>query len=139
MLKGGNLRLGSIFGDADAANIQSFLLEGVNQTQHIQIVGNAVVAPDFAADDIFGADHDDHFGLVLELQQHLQLGVRLKTGQHTGGMIVVKQLAAKFQIEFVVKLGDALADMLRLHDQVLLVIKADLHKIPSSPNTISIR
>ena len=44
---------------------------------------NTESAPDFAADDILGVNHDDHFGLVLELQQHLQLGVRLKTGQHT--------------------------------------------------------
>ena len=54
-------------------------------------------------------------------------------------MIVVKQLAAKFQIEFVVKLGDALADMLQLHDQVLLVIKADLRQDTILSQTISIR
>ena len=31
--------------------------------QHIQIVGDAVVAADLVADDVLGADNDDHLGL----------------------------------------------------------------------------
>ena len=71
--------------------------------------GDAVVAAHLAADDVLGADDDDDLGLLLELQQHLQLGVRLKAGQHAGGVVIIEQLAAEFQIQFIVKLLDALA------------------------------
>ena len=59
------------------------------------------------------ADDDDDLGLLLELQQHLQLGVRLKARQHAGGVVVVEQLAAKLEVELVVELCDALPDVLR--------------------------
>ena len=63
-----------------------------------------------------------------KLQKHLQLGIRLKARQHAGRMVVVKQLAAKFQIELIVKLGDTLPDMGGLHRKIFVVIKSDLHQ-----------
>ena len=59
----------------------------------VEVVGDAVVAAHLAADDVLCADDDDDLGLLLELQQHLQLGVRLKARQHAGGVVVVEQLA----------------------------------------------
>ena len=44
-------------------------------------------------------------------------------------MEIVEQLSAEFQIQLVVKLVDAVADMLRLHFQVLLIVKSNLHGI----------
>ena len=40
--------------------------------------------------------------------------------RHAGSVVVVKQLA-KLQVELVVKLGDPLPDMRRLHGKVLLL------------------
>ena len=79
-------------------------------------------------DDILGADDDDDLGLVFQLQQHLQLGVRLKARQHAGSVVVIKQLAAKLQVELVVKLGDPLPDMRRLHGKVFVVVKSYFHR-----------
>ena len=39
---------------------------------------------------------------------------------------------AKFQVELVIKLADALPDMGRLHGQVLIVIKSYFHRYPFS-------
>ena len=39
----------------------------------------------------------------------------------------LEQLAAKFQIELIVKLGDTLPDMGGLHRKIFVVIKSDLH------------
>ncbi len=75
----------------------------------------------------YGADDDDDLGLLLQLQKHLPLGIRLKARQHAGRMVVVKQLAAKFQIELIVKLGNTLPDMGGLHRKIFVVIKSDLH------------
>ena len=45
-------------------------------------------------------------------------------------MVVVKELAAKLEIELSAKLVDAFADALGLHLDVLVLIKAFLHKAP---------
>lgn len=42
-------------------------------------------------------------------------------------MEIVKEFAAELQIQFVVELVDAVADVFRLHFQVLLVIKTNFH------------
>ena len=128
LFKGFHLGGGGVLGHAHTAHIQPHLLESVDETQHVQIVGDAVVAAHLAADDVLGADDDDDLGLLLELQKHLQLGVRLKAGQHAGGVVIVEQLAAEFQIQLIVKLLDALADMLRLHRKISVVVKSYFHR-----------
>ena len=121
-------RLTAVVRDDDAADIEPAALKGVDQAQHIQIVGDAVVAAHLAADDVLGADDDDDLSLLLELQKHLQLGVRLKAGQHAGSVVIVEQLAAEFQIQLIVKLLDALADMLGLHRKIFVVVKSYFHR-----------
>ena len=120
--------VGGVHRHANAAHKQSHALEGIDQAQHVHIVGDAVVTADFVVHDVLGADDDDDFGLVFQLQQHLQLGVRLKARQHAGSVVVVKQLAAKLQVELVVKLGDPLPDMRRLHGKVFVVVKSYFHR-----------
>ena len=127
LFKGLHLRGGGVLGHTHAAHIQAHPLEGVDQAQHIQIVGDAVIAADLAAHNVLSADDDDDLRLILQLQQHLQLAVRLEARQHAGGMIVVEQLAAELQIQLVVKLLDALADMLGLHRKIFVVVKSNFH------------
>ena len=131
-LKSFHFRRSGIHGDAHAANKQTHALERVNQAQNVLVIGDAVIAAHFVADDVLGADHNHDFGLGFQLQQHLKFGIRLEARQHAGSMIVIKQLAAKFQVELVIKLADALPDMGRLHGQVLIVIKSYFHRYPFS-------
>ena len=65
------------------------------------------------------------------------LAVRRKAGQDPGGVIVVKELAAEFQIELAAELIDALPDSGGLGLQVFLIVKADgIHpRTPSQKNT----
>ena len=70
-------------------------------------------------------------------QQHLQLAVRLKARQHAGGVVVIKQLAAKLQVELVVKLGNALPDVLGLHEKIFIVVKAFFHSLTPLPVSIT--
>ena len=46
-----------------------------------------------------------------KLQMLLQLGIGLEARQYAGRVVIIEQLAAEFQIELVVELLDALADM----------------------------
>ena len=99
--------------------------EGVDQAQHVRVVGDAKVPPDLVFLNVAGVDDDDDLRLVLHLLQHLHLAVRQKARQHPGGVVVVKQFAAKLQIELAPKQVDALPDLLRLRAEILLVVKAD--------------
>ena len=49
----------------------------------------------------------------------------METGKNTGGVIVVKELAAEFQIELASELIDALPNARRLGLQILLIVKTD--------------
>jgi hypothetical protein len=48
----------------------------------------------------------------------------MEAGQNTGGMVIVKELAAKLQVQLASKLADTGADMLGLHLQIFLIVKA---------------
>ena len=52
-----------------------------------------------------------------------------EAGQHAGGVVVIEQLAAEFQIQLVVELRDPLPDVLRLHLQVFVVVKSFFHSL----------
>ena len=118
-------RLAGVLGDDHAAHQQALAPESVDEAQHVHIVGDAQVAADLVLFDIVGADGDDHLHRVPQLLQHADLAVRLKARQHPGGVMVVKELAAKLQVELVVKLADPLTDVRRLELQIFLIVKAD--------------
>ena len=118
--------LAGIAGDHHAAHQQATATEDVDEPQHVAVIGDAQVAPDLVLLDVPGVDGDDDLRLVLQLLQHTDLAVRLEPGQHPGGVVIVKQLAAELQIQLAAELGDPVTDVLRLHLQVLLVIKANL-------------
>ena len=77
--------------------------------------------------DVVRVDDDDGLGVVLEALEHADLGVGLKAGKHAARVVVVKELAAKLEVELAAELSDALADLLRLKGDVLVVVKADAH------------
>ena len=51
-------------------------------------------------------------------------------------MVVVEQLSAEFQIELAAELIDAVADMLGLKRDVLVVVEPDAHGIPLLLRTV---
>ena len=118
-------RLGAVMGNAHAAHIQPDPPECIDQAQHIQVVGDAQIAPALIFLNIAGADDDDDLRRFLHLQQHFYLAVRRKARQYPGSMVIVKQLAAEFQIQLAAELPDPLPDFIRLHFQVFFVVKPD--------------
>ena len=118
--------LAGVPGDHYAAHVQAHGAEGVDQAEHIAVIGDAQVAPDLVFLDVAGVDGDDNLCLVLHFGKHPDLAVRLEPRQHPGSVEVVKQLAAELQVELAAELGDAVADMLGLKLKVHFVIKTDL-------------
>ena len=116
--------LAGVPGDHHAAHAQPPAPELVDEPEHIAVVGDAQVPPDLVLLDVAGVDGDDDLRLVPQLLQHPQLAVRLKAGQYPAGVVVVKELAAEFQIELAPELGDAVPDVLGLGGQIFLVVKA---------------
>ena len=70
---------------------------------------------------------DDDLDVVGYALEHAKLAVRLKTRQHAARVIVVKQLAAKLQIQLAAKLRDALLNMSGLQLDILRVVETLTH------------
>ena len=114
-----------VLGQDDRADIQAETAEHVDQAHDVRVIGDAQIAAAFVLFDVVGADSDDDLRLLLELKEHLDLVVRLKARQHARSVVVVKELAAEFQIELAAELFDPLTDVLRLQPDVLLAVKTD--------------
>ena len=125
LLEGLGGGLGVVLGQHHAAHIQPDAPEGVDEPQHVHVVGDAQISPHLVLLNVRGVDDDEDLRLVLHLQQHLHLAVRHKARQHPGGVEVVEQLPAELQVQLAPKVGDALLDLLRLHPHVFVVVKTD--------------
>ena len=100
-------------------------MENVHQPQGVLLIGNAQIAAHLVFLNVLGVDDQHDFHLILQGLQHANLAVRLKARQHPGSVMVVKQLAAEFQIQFPAKPGDALPNLFGLQGKVFCVVKAD--------------
>ena len=127
--------LPGVLSDDHAAHIQALGAEGVNEAQHVLVVGDAQIAPHLVLLNGGGSDGNDHLYAVPQLQQHTDFAVRGKPRQHPGGVVVVKELAAKLQVQLAAKLGNSLPNVGGLHLQVLLIVKTDFicHPHTSAP------
>ena len=70
-----------ITGQHDAAHIEADGAERVDQAQHFLVIGDAQVIAQLALFDVARTDGDHDFHMLLQLQQHLELAVRLKAGK----------------------------------------------------------
>ena len=66
----------------------------------------------------------DFVKYVMSIDPAMKLSL-IHIWQHPGRVVVVKQLAAEFQIQLAAELCDAALDLLGLGGQVFLVIKPD--------------
>ena len=117
--------LPAVAGQHHAAYIQSHVPEDVNEPEDILVVGDAQIPPDFVFFNVPGIDGNDDFHVVLQLLKHPDLAVRRKARQHPGSVIIVKQLAAEFQIQLAAELMDPLFDLFGLGGEIFLIVKAD--------------
>ena len=120
-------RLPAEAGDDHAAHIQPRFAEGVDEAQRLRVVADAQVAAQLVGFDVLRVDGDHHLGAVGQRFEHAQFAVGLKAGQDARGVVVVKQFAAKFQIQLAAELLDALADALGLQADVHVVVKSLPH------------
>ena len=120
-------RLASVLGDDHSRDGKAVAAEQVNQAQHILVIGNAQVTTSLVFLDVVRVDRDDNLDIVGDALEHAELAVRFKTRQHATRVIVVKQLAAKLQIEFAAKLRDALLNMSGLQLDILRVVETLAH------------
>ena len=121
-------RLAGVLGDDHGAHIEPQPPEHVDEPQHVLIVADAQITTGLVLFDVSGTDGDDDLHVVPDGLQHPDLTVRLEARQHTGGVVVIKELAAELQIQLAAELAHALADVLGLQGQILFVVKSDLHR-----------
>jgi len=119
--------LAGVLGDDHGRDGKAVAAEQVNQAQHILVIGNAKVTASLVFLDVVRVDRDDNLDIVGDALEHAELAVRFKTRQHAARMIVIKQLAAKLQIELATKLRDALLNMSSLQLDILRVVETLAH------------
>ena len=101
--------------------------EEVHEAQDVLVIGDAQVAARLVALDVVGVDGDDDLDLAREALKHAELDVRLKAGQDTARVVIIKELAAKLEVELAAKLIDALLDARCLQLDVAVVVESGAH------------
>ena len=119
--------LAGVLGDNHGRDSKTVAAEQVDQAQNVLVIGNAQVTASLVLLDVVRVNGDDDLNVVGYALEHAKLAVRLKTRQHAARVIVVKQLAAKLQIEFAAKLRDALLNMSGLQLDILRVVETLAH------------
>ena len=88
--------------------------EFIPEAKDVHVIGDAQVLAHLVLLDVNCADDDDNLYVVLELHEHLELTVRLETGEYAAGVKVVEEFAAKLHVQLVAESGDAFLDVFRL-------------------------
>ena len=107
-------RLAAILRDHHAVGAQAARARLVDQAERVRVVCNVQIAAPLGMLDVVGVEHQHQFRLLAQLKKHFELAIRLKPRQYARGVIIVEELAAKFQVQLAAKLRDALPDVLRL-------------------------
>ena len=108
---------------ADTSDIKAVPAECVNQTENIHVVGDAEIRTDLVFLNVLCRNNNDNFRLVLKLRQHLDFTVRFESRKNARCMIIVKKLAAEFEIELAAECTNPLLNSLRLHFQIFVIVK----------------
>ena len=114
-----------IMGDHHTADKETAIAKSINEAQCIQIVSNAEITAVLIALNIVGADGDDDLRFILHAHQHTHFGIRLETGQHPAGMVIIEELAAEFKIKLSAEASDPFPDLFGLFIKIFIVIKPD--------------
>lgn len=100
-------------GDDDVIYSDVAAAEKFDEADDFGLVRDDAVGTDFGFFDIAGIDAEDDFDIVTKFLDEANFEIWLKAWEDTGGVVVVYEFAAKFDVEFV-KEGDALLDTLFL-------------------------
>ena len=107
-------RLTWILRDDNRTYINIKLVEFINQTKDLLVIGNTKVTTSLRVLDIASIDGDNHFNLIFELLKELDFIVRLITRKDTSSVEILQHLTTKLQVEFPVKLVNTLQNMVAL-------------------------
>ncbi len=113
--------------DDDGSDEEAALAEFVHEAENVGVVGDAEVAPDLVVLNVHRGDDDDDLRLVAQLGEHAQLGIRLEAGKHAGCVVIVKELAAEFEVELAAEFRNAGFDAFGLHFEIFFIAETDFH------------
>ena len=128
---------GEIFGfllaveesDDDRTDIETATTEKFDKAEDFGLVRNHVVGANLGMFNGVSINTENNFGVVFEFLKKLNLEVGKKTRESAGGVLVVDEFAAEFEVEFVEHF-DAASDFLLLDFEIFVGIKTFFHKPP---------
>ena len=128
VFENGGRRLLLVAGDDHGAHLDAPFAQVIDELERIGIIGDAEIRADLLALDVAGVDAQDHIHLVAQLLQQAHLDVRIKSGKDARGMKIPQELAAEFQIQFVVEFLHAPEDGLGLLLEIVVIVETDLER-----------
>ena len=108
----------------DAGYADASSRELVDQSEDLGIVGRAEIGAYLFTLHVAGIEADNDLSLVSEVFQKAHLDIGIKAGKASCRMIVENQLAAKFEIKFIVVPFYTFSDRGGLFAQISFVIEA---------------
>lgn len=106
--------------------------EMFDEAQKFGFVADAVVSADFLLFDVEGADAEDDFEFVFELDEGFDFAAGVEAGEDARGVEVVEDFAAEFEVELVAEIADYFVDAGGLELDVAVVIEAVHVALPCS-------
>ncbi len=100
-------------GDDDGADVEAAGAKEFDEAENFGLIGDHMVGADFGVFDGVGIDAEDDFGFILEFLKETDFEVGEETGKGAGSVLVVDELTAEFEVEFVEHF-DAFFDFLLL-------------------------
>ena len=88
-----------VVGDDNRAYVQAAVGKLLAQAQQVLVVGDAQVRAHLVLLDVVGRYHHYNLSVVLELEEHVELAVGLKSREHARSVVIVKEFAAEFQVK----------------------------------------
>ena len=89
--------------DHDGLHVDPELAEVVDDAERVGVVGDAEVGADLLPFDVAGENADHDVDLVLQALEQFELHVRVESRQDARRVEVVGELAAEFDVQFVLK------------------------------------
>lgn len=120
----GGLLAGEL-GDDDAVDADAHRGNAVNQPQRVHIVRDIQPRAGAGFFDVHGADTEDNLRLVPHFVKQLDFPGLVKAGEHPGGVVVVKKLAAKLQVKLAVEGLNPFLDEFFLPLHIKIFVKPD--------------
>ena len=109
----------------DACDFDPPLTEIINKFQRVAVIRDSKIGTHFLSLDVTRVDAEHHLRFIAQLLQQTDLYIGIEAGKNSGGVIIIDQLAAEFEIQLVFKSRHTFKDGRGLFGKIRFVVEAN--------------